>query len=121
MEIKDVGRCIGTEETVEFLESLPEMPEEERASSETAEKYERAMNRVRWLAYRVIPAPVRMYNPRGYKTTYECGACAAIVNATNQYCPRCGRALDWKHARLEANRHEKHDHLQRKDSKGKGE
>ena len=97
MSLETSGFCISTQETVAYFEQYRDLTAAEQRRSENQLRYDRALNRLRWLARRVTPAPVKVYNPYGRRADYCCGACGAGVQAHHKFCPNCGREIDWHH------------------------
>lgn len=86
------GRCVGAEEALRIFSAY--QPE----SGEASERFECALNRFRYLANRVEPAPPKFHKGQhGHKyDNYTCGDCGATVVVSNRFCPNCGRAIKWR-------------------------
>lgn len=85
------GRCVSGETAVKFFEMLPDIfPKEEGFSAE----YECALNRFRVEVRKSVPIAPKAH--KGRFTNYTCGHCGGGVHyATDNYCPKCGRSIDW--------------------------
>ena len=93
LELTMGGYMMGGQETVALFESVVEFIPEENRTEEFCERYERALNRIRWLVVHDMPIQVR--NRKGkYFTEELCGQCSFGVNEPSyKYCPRCGREI----------------------------
>lgn len=97
LDLTNGGLCMSGLDAVEFLEMLPDNIHDEVKDDEFCEEYERMLNRVRFEVRRSVPvAPkVTKARSRGYMDFYSCGQCGADVDIHNEFCCRCGRAIQW--------------------------
>ena len=94
LELTMGGRTISGVDAVAFFESLPDMLADDVRTDEFCDKYEYALNRLRYLVRQSIPIKPRV--EKGQFTTYSCGHCLVGVHyGEHKFCPRCGRAIDW--------------------------
>lgn len=88
------GQTIGGEDAVRFFESVPDMLDEAVKTEDFCLEYERALNRVRFEVGKSVPIAPKVNKARF--TSYSCGQCGFCLHMdTNQFCPHCGRAVDW--------------------------
>lgn len=81
-------------DAIEFMESLADVFNEDTKTEEFCDRYQRALNRFRYEIRKSIPVKAGKFG--GRSTVYKCGACHNPVESQDNYCPRCGRMIDWK-------------------------
>lgn len=80
-------------ETIEFLERMGDMLDEDVKTEEFCNEFTWAMNRVRYEVRKSVPVPVKWRV--GKFTSYFCGQCSHTINAWDKFCPECGRKIKW--------------------------
>lgn len=83
-----VGKCVSSQRALELFEAL-----KDRVADEELEEYQRAMNRMRWLARLDTELPARKRQYKKYRTEYLCPQCGAtLLNAVpGKHCDECGQ------------------------------
>lgn len=95
LELTMGGRAVSGLDAIAFLEALPDSIPQEVKTEEFCRDYEYAMNRVRYEVRKSVP--VKPTIRKGRFTDYACGQCGAGIREEHDYCPKCGREIDWKH------------------------
>lgn len=95
LELTMGGRTVSGLDAIAFLEALPDSIPQEVKTKQFCRDYEYALNRVRFEVRKSVP--VKPTVRKGKFTDYSCGQCGAGVSAINNYCPKCGRAIDWRY------------------------
>ena len=88
------GRCMSGLDAIEFMESLADVFDEDTKTEEFCDLYQRALNRFRYEIRKNVPVKVKKFD--GKLTVYKCGACSNVLAPQDNYCPRCGRMIDWR-------------------------
>lgn len=89
------GRTISGEDAVRFFESVPDMLDEEVKTEEFCNKYEWALNRLRFEVRKSVPIAPRVN--KGRFESYSCGHCGFCLDrCIVKFCQNCGRAVDWR-------------------------
>lgn len=91
------GRCCSGVDAVEFMEMLAEVIPEEVRDDEFCERYQAALNRVRYEVAKGIGRPPKVQKARykSYGVFYNCGKCGGSLRITDDYCKKCGTAVIW--------------------------
>lgn len=94
LDLTQVGRMVSGLDAIEFMESLPDMFDEDVRTKDFCDEFEWALNRFRYEIRKSIPIPVRAQKVRF--TSYSCGQCGHVAGPGDNYCRQCGRAMQWR-------------------------
>lgn len=88
-----LGTCMGGLDAIDFFWNLFEELPEEKKDPRFCEKYDRAMNRIRYECYKGIGVQKKINKAAKawHHDFYTCGHCGAAAGSANyNYCPNCG-------------------------------
>lgn len=97
LELTNGGLCCGLDDALEMFEVF--VPDALSTGGEVdAEEYEKALNRFRYCAKRIVPIKPRFIKGKYGKKYdyYSCGACGFSLDVIYKFCPNCGREVDWR-------------------------
>lgn len=100
-EVRKGGRCCSNDEMLTmFGIHVPDMLDPEDCDEEFCDEYTYAMNRMRYLAERDEPKPVKRHGEtgRGRLHYYTCGRCGATLreDVQQEFCWKCGQRAMWQ-------------------------
>lgn len=91
------GKCCSGPAAVEFFETLAEIIPEDDRTEEFCERYEEALNRLRYEVGKSVPVPMRIRMGKRWHE-YVCGKCGSVVGVHEHYCHNCGTNIKWDFA-----------------------
>ena len=86
---------IGKEQSLQMLEEEVQ----DHLPKKMREKYECAINRVRYEFAKIDGRKPKYHKGKRVKDWYTCGNCGHIVDVGPNYCPNCGYAIKWDSVR----------------------
>lgn len=98
MSLELTGMCMGGIDAIKCMEDEIAPLVEAQNDPTLEESFNRALNRFRYEIKKSVPVPVKEL--RGRRITRDCGNCGHVVDVGYEYCPNCGRAIDWKHRKV---------------------
>lgn len=96
-EMKNGTCCSNDEMLTLFGLHIPDMLDSEDCDEDFCEEYTLAMNRMRYLASRDEPRPVKVHHS-GRLAYCTCGRCGATLRSDvrAEFCWKCGQRARWQ-------------------------
>ena len=85
---KSYGLMVGFDKAIEWIEHL-------HVLNEDVEMKNRILTRLRYERDQNVPVKPKKHKGRIFDD-YACGNCGSVIQVQDEYCPKCGFAIDWR-------------------------